>query len=626
LENVEGIKVGVIVNDVAAINIDSKLIAQREYKPQNSINNNNNDNDNTNITVGDSSVSVSINNSGGGVVQLQNGCACCSLADELWTSIETILDSRMISSSSSSDADDSDTTTTTTTFKSSLDCIVVELSGVADPMAIQNNWRDAIQTQSNLKVTNAVELGQVITVIDACTFGTDYMTWDIVRDRSNWLKDDDTKAHVANRQVVELLAEQVEAATVLVLNKQDMADPDQVLISTSMAASLNPQAKMITTSWGKVLPSQILQWNQPPAATTTMERTVLVKEDPSPNTAPHPQQVVHNHDTSHSHNHDHHPAARVDMEMEVEAVVSCTDPDCTDASHPGHSHSHDHHQEETPQAFEAAAAATATVCSDPGCTDDHHSHSSHSHSHDNAIDTSLATAVLCNDPDCTEGHDDDGGGHSHSHSHAAKRTATTNLGITNFVYKATRPFSVERMRRVLLQWPVPIKTELDLGLMTNAVHEGYDREEEEKDTVDDEKKETKKNPFVGVLRSKGFCWFSPTAWDGLLDDSWRHDTAMYWSHAGKHIGIQTAGPFWDAVSESQRTLFFRGRESEYNRMMQEDFVTVEFGDRRQELVFIGVVGMDPDAITKALDDCLLTDDEEMIVYREQVALRLVLEE
>ena len=47
---------------------------------------------------------------------MQNGCACCSLSDELLTSVETLMDGR------------------------SFDAVVVELSGVADPVAVKQNW------------------------------------------------------------------------------------------------------------------------------------------------------------------------------------------------------------------------------------------------------------------------------------------------------------------------------------------------------------------------------------------------------------------------------------------------------------------------------------------------------
>ena len=159
---------------------------------------------------------------------------------------------------------------------------------------------------------------------------------------------------------------------------------------------------------------------------------------------------------------------------------------------------------------------------------------------------------------------------------------------------------------ILYQWPVPIKDELDLSLLKDATKSGYKVAG----------KEGENSPFIGVLRSKGFCWFAPTDWEGLLQDTWRHDTAMYWSHAGKHMGIQEAGRFWASVDDSVMQEFFATNPGEMERIRREDFVSEEFGDRRQEIVFIGV-DLDQAAIEEALDECLLTD-EEMKSYRAEL--------
>ena len=98
LENDSGLRIGTIVNDVAAVNIDAKLVGG----------------------VGASN-SGDDNQAEDGVVELQNGCACCSIADELFTSVRRL----------------------TRDGERELDAIVVELSGVADPVAVRDNWKQA---------------------------------------------------------------------------------------------------------------------------------------------------------------------------------------------------------------------------------------------------------------------------------------------------------------------------------------------------------------------------------------------------------------------------------------------------------------------------------------------------
>ena len=473
LENKENLKLGVLVNDVASVNIDAKLIASQSES----------------------------------MVELQNGCACCSLADELLDSLDRLL---LLQSGNNNKQND-------------LDAIIVELSGVADPVSIQNNWKAAVQRQLVPSVTNVAQLGRVVTVIDACTFGTDYMTFDVLQDRTEWFTQPELDECGAHRKVVELLAEQTEAADLILVNKVDLAGPEQVDITKSMAASLNDRAEIRTTTFGRVSAAELLR---------------LGKDEKS--------------------------KKEEEEEIAATAAADCTEPGCTDASH-SHSHSsHDHDHSD----------AAATACEDADCTDPTHSHSHSSHDHNHKEE------AACEDADCTD--PTHSHSHSHDHSSSSSTTSTENLGITNFVYKAIRPFDANRLMTLLYQWPVPIKDELDLSLMKDAAATGYS--------------ETTKSPFVGVLRSKGFCWFAPTAWEGLLADAWRHNTAMYWSHAGKHMGIQEAGRWWASVEDDEQMKeFFATNPGEYERIRREDFVSEEWGDRRQELVFIGV-GLDQEAI------------------------------
>jgi hypothetical protein len=93
-------------------------------------------------------------------------------------------------------------------------------------------------------------------------------------------------------------------------------------------------------------------------------------------------------------------------------------------------------------------------------------------------------------------------------------------------------------------------------------------------------------------------------------------SCRYWSHAGKHFGISTAGKWWGTITKEQMKSYFATNEKEYERILREDFVSEEFGDRRQEIVFIGAK-INEVEITKALNDCLC-DDNDLETYRQQL--------
>lgn len=573
LGNADGLRLGIIVNDVASINIDAKLLLSQQ-QPDNS-----SSSSSSSSRLGNDA--ADIQSTKFAMVELQNGCACCSLADELWTSVDQLLTTTTkprLQQQQQDDGDDDENISALPAF----DAIVVELSGVADPVAIQNNWKQLVASSQATGVTERTELGNVITVVDASTFGTDYMTWDVVGDRPNYVDSDSMEeaAMVAgctvNRKIVELLAEQIEAANVLVLNKQDLATPEQNKVAQSMIRALLPadssNVPILGSTLGQVPLSQLLK-----DYTTSIHNTVVVEQTDANEAVP----------------------------------AACDKPDCTDHEHE-HSHSHWVEQHLDDNLSIDASAPTLTDCEDTTCSDPTHDHAHNNHDH--RYDTS-------ND------------GSSSSSSNA--KTSTENLGISNFVYKASSPFHAQRLMALLYQWPVPVKDELDLSLLHDAIDNGY------KIRNDSDKNDGMTSPFVGVLRSKGFCWMAPVAWDidqkyGFDgDDSWRHNTAMYWSHAGRHLGLTEAGRWWHSVLDATvdgnnnnkgddvdpMRRFFVNNPAEYERVLREDFVTTEFGDRRQELVFIGVT-LHQDAIRQALDQCLLTD-AEMKGYRAQ--LRRVLE-
>jgi len=484
LENKAGVRVGVIVNDVAEVNIDSKLI---------------------NSSPGSSSAGV-----GSGIsaaVELQNGCACCSLADELMDGVSGLLAGR------------------------DLDHVVIELSGVANPLSVVSNWEEA--EAAGHPACDRTALRQVVTVVDSSTFGTDWMTWDSAGDRAGWTEEGDECS--AARRIPELLAEQIEGGNTILMNKADIADGARVAEASLLVKSINEKATVHTVEFGKIDVAEIFG---PVAA-----------------------------------------AAPKEVEKTVEskcADSTCKEPACDDPSH-RHDHTHAHVHDD------GAAACDDPVCDDP----------THDHAHDDG-------AAACGDPTCTDPT------HDHSPSPAPVKKPADDLGIKSFVYRAERPFEAQRLLSVLNRWPVPSKDDLNLSELADAASDGF--------VTDDGSEE--KSPFIGVIRSKGFAWMAPARWSGRGEDSWRHDTAMYWSHAGRHFGITTAGKWWGTITKEKVKEIFSFNEPEYNRIMAEDWVTEEFGDRRQEVVFIGV-GLNEEGIRATLDNSLL-NDEEMEAYRENV--------
>lgn len=324
-------------------------------------------------------------------------------------------------------------------------------------------------------------------------------------------------------QVPELLAEQVEAADVIILNKIDLSEGEQLDTAKLVVRSLNEKAELIETKFGEMTPEKII--GEIAEALKGDE-----KDDDDGHSHSH-EHSSHDHsscsdpectDTSHSHSHDH-----------ASSEESCSDPECTDTSH---SHSHSHSSEAS--------------CSDPDCTD-----SSHSHSHEHSSEA-------CTDPDCNDT--------SHSHSHDHRATTTDSLGISNFVYKASRPFDPRKLQKLLMSWPIPVMEELKLVELSKELEKAEEEDSKEK------------SPFVGVLRSKGYAWAAPSIMSGPFNDLDRHDTVLYWSHAGKHFGLKEAGTWWASMGKENMKKVFEGNMEEYDRIIREDFVSGEWGDRRQE--------------------------------------------
>ena len=196
LTNREGLRIAVLVNDVAAINVDAMSLRR------------------TTVEAGD----------GISMVQLENGCVCCSAAGELVPAVTSLLEQ------------------TDPPF----DHVVIELSGVADPTNVQNTLG-----------LGGIAVERKVALVDASSFPDLYGS----RQRAGEAPEltgaahehDDGRPHdscAVDEPVVALLLQQIETADCILANKCDLATDDELRTTLNACRALNEKAPIISTTFG----------------------------------------------------------------------------------------------------------------------------------------------------------------------------------------------------------------------------------------------------------------------------------------------------------------------------------------------------------------------------------------
>jgi G3E family GTPase len=583
LQNKEGLRIAVVVNDVASVNIDSKLVQQqrgrgrrrrrRKRQTDDTVMDDDDDdydnNENPTLALSD------------GLVELQNGCACCSLSDELLNSVSELVTLSQLRSSSNNNNNNN---------HGAFQHIVVELSGVADPKQVRAKFQEA--ALAGMPLMDYVRLDTMVTVVDASMFESYFASPKMAsrketpelfynsdgqippdekdqdsfeeEEEEEWMKDMPPKLLEAvmagirgtsledeSNGVAELLVSQTETADVVVLNKCDLVDSDSdVNRLQEIVGALNPRATTVETTYGQVPLTSILG--------VAKGEGVAISGAVD--------------------DHREYVAAAL-QSTTTTAESHCNEPACTD---PTHTHAHSHNHDEPAISMHSHSHSHDHDCADPTCTDESHSHS---HSHEHKEDAGACADPTCNDP-----------GHSHVHSHQSNHSGSAHAGIGTFVYRARRPFHPGRLIRFLHHLPivrgVPDAEEVGASSLT----------------VSKDAKET----LQSTLRSKGFCWSADS-----------HDSAMYWSHAGASFEWMCLGQWWATLPRNQ---WPEGVEDyvlqDFDDPSHEDNKgkSGTVGDRRQEVVFIGPQFdslLKQKDIQAVLDQCLLTSDE----YEEYQSLQ-----
>src|SRR5687768_16174433 len=166
LNNRQGLRVAVIVNDMSEVNIDADLIRDGG----------------ANLSRTDEQL-----------VEMTNGCICCTLRDDLLKEVRALAE------------------------KGRFDCLLIESTGISEPLPVASTFE--FRDEAGASLSDVARLDTMVTVVDAANLLKDYSSTDFLRDRGESLGDAD------NRTLVDLLVEQIEFADVIVLNKMDTARP-----------------------------------------------------------------------------------------------------------------------------------------------------------------------------------------------------------------------------------------------------------------------------------------------------------------------------------------------------------------------------------------------------------------
>lgn len=180
--------VALIVNDMGSINIDAAILKKNG-----------------------SAVAQSE------MFEMQNGCICCTLREEFIQQVEKISDNE------------------------SIETVFVEASGISDPGAIAASF---LAYEEDNPETN-VYLSNIVTVVDADRIYREFMT-----DLSTY--DEDDPNNLNSNDITTLIVDQIEFCNIIVLNKLDLLEEEEIQKVIKIIRVFQPSAKIIRTNQGQV--------------------------------------------------------------------------------------------------------------------------------------------------------------------------------------------------------------------------------------------------------------------------------------------------------------------------------------------------------------------------------------
>jgi len=192
LNNREGKKIAVIVNDMSEINIDATLVKNE----------------------------VSLNHKEEKLIEMSNGCICCTLREDLLLEINKLAK------------------------ENKFDYLVIESTGISEPLPVAETF--TFEDEDGVSLSNVATLDTMVTVVDAVNFLKDFDEAKYLQESGESLGEDD------ERNVADLLVDQVEFADVILISKTDLVEPTEIDRLSAILKTLNTHAQIIPINHGQV--------------------------------------------------------------------------------------------------------------------------------------------------------------------------------------------------------------------------------------------------------------------------------------------------------------------------------------------------------------------------------------
>ncbi len=198
LNNRDGLRVAVIINDMSEINIDAQLIR----------------------------AGATLSRTDEKLVEMTNGCICCTLREDLLIEVSKLA------------------------REGRFDYLLIESSGISEPLPVAETF--TFEDTSGRSLAEIARLDTMVTVVDARQFPRDFRSAQDLSDRLDNIDEAD------ERTIAELLTDQVEFADVIVVNKIDLVSDDELHRLEAILRRLNPTAQIMRAQQGVVPSAAIL--------------------------------------------------------------------------------------------------------------------------------------------------------------------------------------------------------------------------------------------------------------------------------------------------------------------------------------------------------------------------------